>query len=149
MSRETARMEDNLPVLLRAKPWDLVLLDEGHAARRANQVEGEFNSSTQLLGLLRWLQSTGQARSMMILSATPMQTHPWEPWDLLQVLGVGGVWLSGFHVVRQFYGALADLERGTLSRDEALRSSAPVRCLHRTGIVGFPGGLRLRRRTSR
>jgi hypothetical protein len=90
LSRETARTEGNLPNLLSAKSWDLVLLDEGHAARRANQVEGEFNSPTLLLGLLRRLQATGQTRNIMILSATPMQTHPWEPWDLLQVLGEGG-----------------------------------------------------------
>ena len=119
LSRETARTEGNLPVLLAAKPWDVVLLDEGHAARRANQVEGEFNSPTLLLKLLRRLQTTGQARSILILSATPMQTHPWEPWDLLQVLGEGGVWLSGFHVVRSFYEALARLETGMLARFNA------------------------------
>ncbi len=120
LSRETARTEGNLPILLAAKPWDLVLLDEGHAARRANQVEGEFNSPTLLLGLLRRLQATGQARSILILSATPMQTHPWEPWDLLQVLGEGGLWLSGFHVARRFYEAMARLDTGMLSRDDAV-----------------------------
>jgi len=120
LSRETARSEANLPTLLEAKPWDLVLLDEGHAARRANQIEGEFNAPTLLLGLLRQMQARKQARSFMILSATPMQTHPWEPWDLLQVLGEGGLWLSGFHVVRRFYEALAALELGVLSRKEAI-----------------------------
>jgi hypothetical protein len=120
LSRETARTEGNLPVLLGAQPWDLVLLDEGHAARRANQVEGEFNSPTLLLGLLRRLQAAGQTRSILILSATPMQTHPCEPWDLLQVLGEGGLWLSGFHVVRRFYEAMARLETGVLFRDDAV-----------------------------
>jgi superfamily II DNA or RNA helicase len=119
VSRETARTDGNLPVLLAARAWDIVLLDEGHAARRASQVEGEFNSPTLLLGLLRRMQASGQARSFMILSATPMQTHPWEPWDLLQVLGEGGLWLSGFHVVRSYYEALGRLERGGLSREEA------------------------------
>lgn len=120
LSREMARLEANLPTLLEAKPWDLVLLDEGHAARRANQIEGEFNAPTLLLGLLRQMQARKQARSFMILSATPMQTHPWEPWDLLQVLGEGGLWLSGFHVVRRFYEALSALELGVLSRKEAI-----------------------------
>jgi hypothetical protein len=120
LSRETARSEGNLPNLMAATPWDLVLLDEGHAARRASQIEGEFNAPTLLLGLLRQMQKKGQARSFMILSATPMQTHPWEPWDLLQVLGEGGLWLSGFHVVRRFYEALASLDRGTLPRSEGL-----------------------------
>ncbi|MGH7087672.1 MAG: DEAD/DEAH box helicase [Stellaceae bacterium] len=120
LSRETARTEGNLPILLAAKPWDLVLLDEGHAARRSHQVEGEFNSPTLLLGLLRRLRATGQARGILILSATPMQTHVWEPWDLLQVLGEGGLWLSGFHVVRRFYDAVARVEAGVLSRDDAV-----------------------------
>ncbi|MTW18313.1 hypothetical protein GJ689_19105 [Rhodoplanes serenus] len=120
LSRETARSEGNLPALLGATAWDLVLLDEGHAARRASQIEGEFNTPTLLLGLLRQMQAKQQARSFMILSATPMQTHPWEPWDLLQVLGEGGLWLSGFHVVRRFFEALASLERGALHRTEAL-----------------------------
>lgn len=120
LSRETARLEGNLPTLMAATPWDLVLLDEGHAARRASQIEGEFNAPTLLLGLLRQMQMKGQARSFMILSATPMQTHPWEPWDLLQVLGEGGLWLSGFHVIRRFYEALASLDRGALPRSEGM-----------------------------
>lgn len=119
LSRETARTETNLPLLLAAQAWDLVLLDEGHAARRASQIEGEFNAPTLLLGLLRRLQATAQARSIMVLSATPMQTHPWEPWDLLQILGEGGLWLSGFHIVRRFYRTVADLQNGTLTRREA------------------------------
>jgi superfamily II DNA or RNA helicase len=119
MSRETARTEMNLPVLLAAAPWDIVVLDEAHAARRASQVEGEFNSPTLLLGLLRRLQATGQAKGFLLLSATPMQTHPWEPWDLLQVLGEGGRWLSGFHVVRDYYRGLAALERGACTKTGA------------------------------
>jgi superfamily II DNA or RNA helicase len=120
LSRETARTEANLPAMLAAPPWDLLLLDEGHAARRAEVGnEGEFNSATLLLGLLRHMQATGKARGIIILSATPMQTHPWEPWDLLQVLGEGGLWLSGFHVVRDYYAAMAELQRGALSRASA------------------------------
>ena len=118
MSRETARTEANLVALLGAKPWDLVVLDEAHAARRANQVEGEFNSPTLLLGLLRRLQASGQTKGFLLMSATPMQTHPWEPWDLLQVLGEGGLWLSNFHVVSDYYGAVAALERGTCTKSE-------------------------------
>jgi hypothetical protein len=118
LSRETARTDANLVALLGAKPWDLVVLDEAHAARRANQIEGEFNSPTLLLGLLRRLQASGQTKGFLLLSATPMQTHPWEPWDLLQVLGEGGLWLSNFHVVRDYYNAVAALERGACTKAE-------------------------------
>lgn len=107
ISREMARLEQNATAILQAPTWDLVLLDEAHAARRAHQVETEFNSATLLLELLRRLQLQGRARGLLLLSATPMQTHPWEPWDLLSVLGEGSPWLSEFRVVRDFYETIA------------------------------------------
>jgi superfamily II DNA or RNA helicase len=112
LSRETARSENSRPIVLTAEPWDLVLLDEAHAARRANQVETEFNSATLLLELLRQLQLQRKARGLLLLSATPMQTHPWEPWDLLAVLGEGGHWLSEFCVVREYYRAVVAVQNG-------------------------------------
>jgi superfamily II DNA or RNA helicase len=119
-SREFARLDENRTELLRATPWDLVLMDEAHAARRANQEEREVNAATLLLELLRQLQLTGQVRGLLLLSATPMQTHPWEPWDLLGVLGVGLPWLRGdFEVVRRFYHDLEQLRQAPLPLDEA------------------------------
>jgi len=112
MSRETARTENNLPVILAAEAWDLIVLDESHAARRRKQVEGEFNSATLLLSLLRQLQLKGKARGFLLLSATPMQTHPWEPWDLLTILGEGGSWIAEFNDVRQYYGTIAAIAGG-------------------------------------
>lgn len=127
VSREMARLEQNASVLLAAPRWDLVLLDEAHAARRANQEETEFNSATLLLELLRRLQLQGRARGLLLLSATPMQTHPWEPWDLLGVLGEGVPWLSDFSVVREFYGALEGAEEHPVSRDRAQVLAAIVK----------------------
>ena len=112
MSRETARTDGNLLVLLDAAPWDLVVFDEAHAARRGKQEEGEFNNGTLLLNLIRKLQLRRKARGIFLVSATPMQTHPWEPWDLLGVLGEGGRWLSDFGDVRSFYSAIACLRAG-------------------------------------
>lgn len=126
MSRETARLESNLAVLLEAEPWDLVLLDEAHAARRRRQEEGEFNSATLLLALLRQLQLRRKARGVLLLSATPMQTHPWEPWDLLAVLGEGGAWLAEFGPVRQYYRAIAAVEDGRCDLETAERAAALV-----------------------
>jgi superfamily II DNA or RNA helicase len=123
VSRELARTEQHMPEVLAAQPWDLVILDEAHAARRRKQVEGEFNSGTLLLDLLRQLQLRGQARGILLLSATPMQTQPWEPWDLLGVLGEGGAWLAEFDSVRQYYEGLQALARGKLSA-EASRTAA-------------------------
>ncbi len=126
MSRETARTEANSAVLRAATPWDLVVLDEAHAARRRRQEEGEFNSATLLLGLLRVVQLGRRARALLLLSATPMQTHPWEPWDLLQVLGEGGPWLADFATVRSYYGAAAALEHGTCRLETARAAALPM-----------------------
>ena len=41
-----------------------------------------------------------------------MQTHAWEPWDLLAVLGVGGAWLADFSNVRAYYQAVAAVRGG-------------------------------------
>jgi superfamily II DNA or RNA helicase len=126
MSRETARTEGNLSILMDAPVWDLVLLDESHAARRRKQEEGEFNAGTLLLALLRELQLRRRARGFLLLSATPMQTHPWEPWDLLSVLGEGGEWLAEFGGVRHYYGAIAALNRGTGDLETARRAARLV-----------------------
>lgn len=119
MSRETARTEGNLQALLDAEPWDLVLMDEAHAARRRQQVEGEFNSGTLLLDLLRELQLRRKTRGILLLSATPMQTHPWEPWDLVSVLGEGGAWLSDFATVREYYDGVHAVGAGRCSQAQA------------------------------
>ena len=123
MSRETARTENNLPFLLAARPWDLVILDESHAARRKKQEEGEFNSGTLLLNLLRQLQLRRRARGFLLMSATPMQTHPWEPWDLLAVVGEGGEWLSEFSNIREYYGALSAVRNGRCNIEIARKAA--------------------------
>jgi len=123
MSRETARTDSNLGALLTARPWDLVLMDEAHAARRSKQEEGEFNSATLLLNLLRRLQAHGKARGILLLSATPMQTSPWEPWDLLAALGEGGAWLSDFEGIRAYYGLIHGLEGGPRHAEDARRAA--------------------------
>lgn len=126
ISREMARLEQNAAMILDAPKWDLVLLDEAHAARRAHQEETEFNSATLLLELLRKLQLQGRARSLLLLSATPMQTHPWEPWDLLAVLGEGPPWLSDFGIIREFYEAVAMAADRPLQVDRARNIAAVV-----------------------
>src|SRR5262249_36918138 len=78
------------------------------------------------LELLRALQLRGHARGLMLLSATPMQTHPWEPWDLLAVLGEGGRWLAEFGPVRDYYGTLTSIRVGTCTRAAANRAAKMV-----------------------
>lgn len=114
LSREWARLPDHLAQLRQAQPWDLVLLDEAHAARRRENAETAFNQSNLLLSMLRELQLSGHAKGLLLLSATPMQIEPWEPWDLLSVLGVGGNWLYAFDPVREYFDAVATLADGRM-----------------------------------
>lgn len=126
LSRELARLDFNVQKILAGPTWDLVLLDEAHAARRRKSVEGEFNGANLLLGLLRELQLKGKARGILLLSATPMQTQPWEPWDLLSVLGEGGDWLAEFSRVRAFYDAVVGVGTGRCDQDLAYRAASLV-----------------------
>jgi len=143
VSRETARTERNQPIVLRARPWDLVLLDEAHAARRREPQEGGFNKGNLLLELLRRLQLRRRTRSILLLSATPMQLYPWEPWDLLAVLGEGGLWLADFRGVRDFYKAITDLQRGACGLKTAKRAAKLV--ANDPRFPDLPGGRPARR----
>ena len=126
LSRETARTERNLATMLDAEPWDIVLLDEAHAARRRKQEEGEFNTGNLLLNLLRQLQLRRKTKGIFLLSATPMQIHPWEPWDLLGTLGEGGAWMADFKGVRNFYQAVSAVKNGHCSTEMAHSTAALI-----------------------
>ena len=91
-SSQLMRRSDRIPVLLEAIPWDLVVLDEAHHARRraaGTQQEGGPNA---LLRLMQGLKD--QTKGLVLLTATPMQVHPIEVWDLLNLLGLPVAWSS-------------------------------------------------------
>ena len=146
MSREAARSLANRPTLLAAQPWDLVVLDESHAARRAKPEERQFNSPNLLLGLVRSLRASGVARGILLLSATPMQTCPWEPWDLLDVLGEGDPWFAEFSDIRAFYGTAAALDDGDIDQRQARLAAGLIDSDDRFGpiteiVAGLPAGV--------
>ena len=95
-----------LILLLRVVDTGAVAAAVALADGRLIVIGGEYNGATLLLGLLRDLQLRRKTRSMLLMSATPMQTQPWEPWDLLAVLGEGAPWLDDFANVRDLYGAV-------------------------------------------
>ncbi|WP_407530868.1 DEAD/DEAH box helicase [Methylobacterium oryzisoli] len=74
-----------------ADPYDLVILDEAHHARRkaAGGASNERRANA-LLGLMRRLRARTQG--LVLLTATPMQVHPVEVFDLLDLLGVPPEW---------------------------------------------------------
>ncbi|WP_230534158.1 DEAD/DEAH box helicase [Microvirga roseola] len=73
-----------------AMPWDLVVLDEAHHARRRAAGAAKEGGPNALLALMRRLRDRTQG--LVLLTATPMQVHPVEVYDLLSLLGLPPEW---------------------------------------------------------
>ena len=73
-----------------AEPWDLIVLDEAHHARRKGAGSVAEEGPNALLRLMRRLR--GRTKGLVMLTATPMQVHPVELWDLLDLLGLPAAW---------------------------------------------------------
>ena len=99
-SSQLMRRHDRAQVLLNeAPPWDLVVLDEAHHARRRAAGSAQEGGPNALLRLMQGLKD--RAAGLLLLTATPMQVHPIEVWDLLNLLGLPGDW-SGPAFLRFF-----------------------------------------------
>ena len=90
-SSHLMRRRDRIPELAeQADPWDIVIVDEAHHARRKSPgLAGERrpNRSLELLHSI-----AGRTQALLLLTATPMQVHPVEVWDLLSELGLPPEW---------------------------------------------------------
>lgn len=75
--------------LLKADPWDIVVLDEAHHARRSGTTI-EKASPNNLLRFMRKLKN--HTSGLILLTATPMQVDPAEVWDLLDLLDLPQEW---------------------------------------------------------
>jgi len=106
-----AKRAERRPELLAADKYDLVIVDEAHHARRKDFLDTNAYRPNSLLTLLTGEDGNGglvqNTSCIYLLTATPMQVNPVEVWDLLKVLGMGGLWGSGkeeflrfFHEVR-------------------------------------------------
>ncbi|MCO5106867.1 MAG: SNF2-related protein [Burkholderiaceae bacterium] len=73
-----------------AEPWDLVVLDEAHHARRKSPGATREGPPNLLLQLMQKLNA--RTRALLLLTATPMQVHPVEVWDLLSLLAMPAAW---------------------------------------------------------
>ena len=90
-SSQLLRRTDRAPELLtEAEPWDLVILDEAHHARRKGGGLAQDQRPNQLLHLMRQLRH--RTAGLILLTATPMQVSPVEVWDLLALLGLPPQW---------------------------------------------------------
>ena len=91
VSHHLMRRRERQPELLEmANPWDLVIVDEAHHARRKAPGQSSEGGPNALLRLL--LQLRTRTSGMVLLTATPMQVHPIEVWDLLFLLGLPPQW---------------------------------------------------------
>ncbi|MEW5722288.1 MAG: SNF2-related protein, partial [Thermodesulfobacteriota bacterium] len=91
VSSHLMRRRDRAQELIQdAEPWDLVVLDEAHHARRRSGGLGADDRPNQLLHLMRDLRRRTQG--LILLTATPMQVSPVEVWDLLDLLGLPPEW---------------------------------------------------------
>ncbi|NBD34107.1 MAG: DEAD/DEAH box helicase family protein [Cyanobacteria bacterium] len=93
-SSHLMRRQERMEELLSAQAWDLVVLDEAHHARRKSP-QARKDNPNRLLTLMQKLRESGKAKSLILLSATPMQIDPIEVFDLLHLFGLKGHWYYG------------------------------------------------------
>lgn len=105
--------------------YDCVILDEAHRARRRNlgpNKEGESAEPNNLLAFM--CQIAERTRSLLLATATPVQLHPIEAWDLMDILSRGdeavlgnqhSLWRHGFDALDLVMG------RHPLPGDETTR----------------------------
>ena len=104
-SSQLMRRRDRAKVLLEeAAPWDLVALDEAHHARRRAAGSAQEGGPNALLGLMQNLRD--RTDGLLLLTATPMQVHPVEVWDLLSLLGLPKDWTAPAFL--RFFEDIAD-----------------------------------------
>ena len=98
-SAQMVKREERAKELLDAPPWDIVMVDEAHHARRR-----EFGTSRYRPNrLLRLLESlAGRTKSLILLTATPMQVNPVEVWDLLRLVGLPDEWRDPDRFIKYF-----------------------------------------------
>ena len=119
-SRHLLARTDRRTELLAAPAWDLVIVDEAHAARRS----GLDRVPNQLLTLLRDIRSQQPKQTFWLLTATPMQLDPIEVFDLLHLCGLDnedwGNWSTdqGF---QQFFDDLRCFANQPAARQEVMR----------------------------
>ena len=70
--------------------FECVILDEAHRARRQNLSPGREYDPPRPNNLLKFLYDvSSHTRSLLLATATPVQLHPIEAWDLLDALSRG------------------------------------------------------------
>ncbi|MGI6377429.1 MAG: phospholipase D-like domain-containing anti-phage protein [Anaerolineae bacterium] len=74
--------------------YDCVIVDEAHRARRRNVHHPNQKADPNNLLAYLW-ELAARTRSLLLATATPIQLHPIEGWDLLDVLARGNEMVLG------------------------------------------------------
>lgn len=101
-SSHLARRRSRRAEVLNAGPWDVVLVDEAHHARR----RGKTEEPNALLRLLREMKAARSWKALYLASATPMQMNAHEAWDLLDLLELAGKWGESADAFVAYYSEL-------------------------------------------
>ena len=104
-SSHLARRPEQQKLLLAAAPFDLLVVDEAHHARRNHANEDRYRPS-RLLELLDSINDQNAARAIWLMTATPLQTKAVELVDLLRQTGLSGP-LTDENAFIRFYSELA------------------------------------------
>ncbi len=76
--------------------YECVIVDEAHRARRKNLGKDREDESPDRNNLLAFLHKLAPlTKSLLLATATPVQLHPVEAWDLLGVLAVNNEIILG------------------------------------------------------
>lgn len=101
LARRAGRREE----VIQAGPWDVVLVDEAHHARRRSKEASDRNA---LLRLLREMKAAKSWRALYLASATPMQMNAYEAWDLLSLFDLPGRWGERSEDFVRYYAQLRE-----------------------------------------
>jgi hypothetical protein len=100
-SSHLARRPEHQKLVLAAAPYDLLVVDEAHHARRSHAEEDRYRPG-RLLELLDQFTAQGAAKALWFLTATPMQVTPIELRDLLVHVGLHGA-LAGEDAFSRYF----------------------------------------------
>jgi SNF2 family DNA or RNA helicase len=105
-SSHLARRRERRDQIIQAGPWDIVLVDEAHHARRSGSKATDTPNT--LLALLQTMQMNRSWKSLYLASATPMQMNAHEAWDLLELLGLTKRWGESAETFTKYYTELRE-----------------------------------------
>ena len=81
---------------LLAKRYSCVIWDEAHRIRRANLSKNNVFDPPEKKLLYKFAeQVASRTKTMLLATATPVQLHPMELWDLLNILSVNNTQIFG------------------------------------------------------